>query len=266
MKNIKDRENFIIREDSFDIAFANYFYGHSKRINNILNEKNHRLDSSDVSYRVITHWEKMGLLTSDRPEGTSWRKYSILDIVWVQIISELRKFGFSIDKILIVKENITSKYDSISPFPELEFFVAFAFNKVPSFLVVFNNGEAIACTLSDIQLAKRLGTIGNCIILSINDILEKLYPEKDLKPDFNSNFNLSKDEVELLAVIRLNDWIEIKIKGKNGKIEMIERTENNTEENRIIEIIKSEDYQDIQLKTAKGKILYVKRTIKQKIK
>lgn len=265
MKPIEERKNINIRGDSFDLAYAEYFYG-DRAASRFLNERKHRFHSKAVSYRILNHWEQKGLLSTKRPEGKGWRKYSILDIVWVHIVSRLREFGFALEKIHLVKEHLSHDDESLSAFPELEFYVARALAKVPSYIAIFPHGEALLCTLSEFQVSRSYGFIrDDSILICLNDILQRIYGDKDLKPDYSTNYDLTKEEVQLLIAIRLDLWSEIKIRGKDGKITMIERTENIENETKVIEILRSHNYQNIELKQVDGKVVSFKRTVKKKI-
>ena len=63
-----------------------------------VNEPIHRINTNDVSFRTLNHWEQKGLIEIERGEdGGGWRKYSLLDNIWLYIITELRKFNYSIE-------------------------------------------------------------------------------------------------------------------------------------------------------------------------
>lgn len=266
MGQIDKIENYIIRGQSFDLAFANYDSDENSYISDSLNEKKHRLESGNVSYRILNHWEQKGLLSSNRPEGKGWRKYSVIDVIWVHIITRLREFGYPLEKIYLVKEFLSISPNPNKPFPLLEFYIASAYAKVPSFLAVFANGEAHPCKLSEFENSRSFGFVkGDALLISINEILQKLNPGKDMRPDYSRNYELSSEEVSLIVAIRLNNWSEIRIRGKQGKINMIERTEDVDPDTRIIEILRSGDYQTIDVKQEDGKVVSVKRTIKKKM-
>lgn len=69
-----------------------------------------RWSVSDVGipYRWINYWDRERLLMDIEREGTSWRKFSFIDYVWVRIVCELRAFGLSFDGIRRVKEALAA--------------------------------------------------------------------------------------------------------------------------------------------------------------
>jgi DNA-binding transcriptional MerR regulator len=191
-----------------------------------------------------------------------------MDIVWLNIITELRRFGYPLDKIKDVKESL--KYNSDSDkkreYPALEVCIAAAMNlNIPCFLLVFENGEALAVKYEEYKRSISFETIGNHIQINLNNILKKLYPNKKISPDFGISVRLSSEEADLLLMIRKGDFIEIKVKKRNGKIERLEATEMVKTDKRITEILKEGDYQNIEIKQQDGKISCIKRTIKKKL-
>lgn len=87
-------------------------------------EKRFTIKDTDLTYRTLNHWVSEGLIDDERNnEGQGWRKFSIYDRLWVQIILELRKYGISFEKIKSVKECLFFKNDigDNRPFTWFEF-------------------------------------------------------------------------------------------------------------------------------------------------
>ena len=255
--------------EEFYLAWICYINSESgKLFSKQINEKKERLSGlSELTYRVINHWENKGLLTFSRSTEKGWRKYSIVDIIWIQIISELRNFGFPLEKILKVKQNLEMlELKNISnQFPFLEFLIALAIvRKTPAFLLVFSNGEVEPVTYGEYKGLIDLFGIDNHIIISINDILRNLYPEEDMTPKFEKSLELSEEEFDLLFTIRMENYEYIKIKLADNKIVTLEATENIDTEKRIGEILKENKFQDITIKKKNGKIVNINRTVKKR--
>lgn len=66
-------------------------------------------DLAIKSSRVLNHWDKQGLLLTTRDSHEEWRKFSFIDVVWINIITELREFGYPIPKIKKIKAKLLSK-------------------------------------------------------------------------------------------------------------------------------------------------------------
>src|SRR5690606_34162801 len=113
----------IYKKEAFDIGFNEYFKNSKKnRISEILNSTDQKIKFESVTYRQINSWGDQELLTVQR-EGKEWRRFSVMDALWVKIIQELREFGLSLDKIKIAKESLSFMSDKCGvAMPLLEFY------------------------------------------------------------------------------------------------------------------------------------------------
>ncbi|MBU0472084.1 MAG: MerR family transcriptional regulator, partial [Nanoarchaeota archaeon] len=91
-----------------------------------------------VSYRQINHWTEQGLIDDTRTKDSKWRKFSLIDLVWIHIIRELKEFGFPNNKIKIVKETILDKKE-----PVLKFYIYLVYRRKEKRvdLFVLNTGK-----------------------------------------------------------------------------------------------------------------------------
>ncbi len=261
-------DNFsILRNADFWLAYADHFTSDiGKRFSQMLNEKDKRLDIDDVTSRILNNWEKNGLLDAERPEGKGWRKFSIMDLIWLRLVVELRKFGLPLEKTRLARKKLTGGegFDG-SEYPLLEFYVAKAFSsRIPCFILIFEDGRAEPVSQAQFNLGIELLLFGNCIIISLNEIIQNIYPKLDLKPQFEYTLNLNPSEFELLTTIRMQDFQSIKVKLNNGKIEMFEASKPEKVEKRIVDILKADLYQNIEIKQVNGNIVYINRTVKKK--
>ena len=269
-ENFTLRRNFILGSGAVDLFMANYLVGDQlEEIRGGIRAKSKTLESETISYRIINHWEKEGLVSNMRPSGKGWRKYSLIDRVWVQIIMELRKFGFPLEQIKKVKqgfeyENETEHSASLMPYLEAYIVLAFFF-KEPCFLLIFSDGEALLTTKSEYAFSVDLGSVGNHIKIDVNQMLQEILPEKNLAPVHKNILELTSEEMQVMLFIRTGNFETITVKRKNGKIDLIETSENINAEAMFIEIMKEHDYQNIEVKTASGKTICIKRPAKQKI-
>jgi DNA-binding transcriptional MerR regulator len=166
MKTKKETE-FQQYRDFIDSIDANW-----KGLNKILNDRSVDI-KVDLSYRVKSSWDKYGLIDSDR-ENLEWRRFSLLDAVWIEIIKRLRDFGFPLDSIKKLKHNLDSKKGFRElRIPVLAFAIAYAYKEKNTMLLqVFPNSDYGILTQ---DLTKSIDK--DCIIININTILESLLPE-----------------------------------------------------------------------------------------
>src|SRR5258705_3976650 len=173
MSNLKKVENKIaalegFRNEAFDIGFYKYFKElKDNKISQVLNSRERKINLETITYRQLNSWDSEGLLTIPR-ENREWRRFSIMDAIWVKIIHELREFGFPIEKIKKVKESLSVLSAKCKvPMPFLEFYSAFAIgNKMPVMLLVFRDGIAIPVIHLIYQIPTKLKLFPNHIHFS----------------------------------------------------------------------------------------------------
>jgi len=265
--NFKPTENPVHRGgDSFALAWAYYWHSDKEEIDcsKAINEKKNRLETKEVSYRIINHWEDQGLITCDRPSNKSWRQYSFMDLVWFQIIVELRNFGLPLDGIRKAKKSLEwlKEKFSYSEFPLLEFHTVHALlNRLPAYLLVFSNGDSEPLSANSYIASTKLYNLNSHIRINLNSILQRLLPDKDLSPQFEKTIEVSSEEFDLLFMIRMQNYESITIKTNSGTIERLEASKSEKQDSRIIDLINSGDYQNIEIIQRDKKIVHIKKTI-----
>lgn len=214
-----DQNNVFPASDWFDINFFGSFTGSSSKIKEQLNEQNHKIDDERLSSRLLNHWYKTGIIDDDRPNGKGWKKFSISELVWVQIIFKLRKFGLDLNRIKLVKNHIDvyNKLDESSNCLLLDFYVVVAIHSsIPIKLIVFESGQAEIVRQVDIDMANQLEMIHeDFIMIDLNNMLNNLFTKKNVKADYfhvdtksplinQIESSITKDNVQSVT-IRVND-------------------------------------------------------------
>lgn len=254
------------RKEAFDIGYKQYFKDiANNRISQILNSKERNVKFENITYRQLNSWEKEGLLTNEREER-SWRRFSIMDALWVKVIFELREFGMGWEQIKNTKYSL--EYDSKEfgvQMPILEFYTAFAIgNKMPVLLLVFKDGVCVPANLTQYKVAREFSEVENHLLIDLNAILQEFFPNVDLKPKHKHEIPVSVNEMELLAYLRIGDFEKITVKFNGGEMEKFEGVQRLKAKQRIEEIIREHKYQDIQLKVEDGGVTAIFKTIKKK--
>jgi hypothetical protein len=49
--------------------------------------------------RIIKHWEKMGVIHNKDTIENKWTKYTIYELLWINLVSEMRDFGLQLPRI-----------------------------------------------------------------------------------------------------------------------------------------------------------------------
>lgn len=258
------RKNFIPANDNIDLLWADYYSEDFLPIRSKFNQRDKKINVEELSYRILNHWEKNDLILSDRgDDGTGWRKYSKIDLIWIQLIVELRKFGVSIENIRTVKEQLTQNDTKPSIYPMLEFYTAFVLSfRRPVYIMIFDNFEVLIASQKEIEQALIVGSIGNHIRISLHDIV-KIVSKKGTKSLVNDfSLELSAEEMRLILELRTGAYKKLTIKLQNGKLRSMEKTVDVEKE--LYQMMKEKNYDTITIERENGKTLNITQIIKEK--
>jgi len=113
-----------------------------------LQQRQFTIKSSELSYRTLGHYYKTGILEDIRNSKQKWRKFNYIEIIWIRIIKDLRKFGISLDFIRALRFRIfieesggfLDRAEIINKPFELEIALALL-GKYELFLIIFSDGS-----------------------------------------------------------------------------------------------------------------------------
>lgn len=248
--------NRIIVDDSFLIALGKYSQEKKRGAwhINFLTEKKFTIKDTDSTYRVINHWSKLGLFEDAREEeNKGWRKFSLVDMVWLKVLMELRKFGFPLEKIKIGYQIIKEKAGIF------ECGVALCMMQKGINLIVFSDGHIEIIPRQALTISESINYFkeSSYLVISLNRCLEHILPNRSYSPSLDT-FTLSEKEISILALIRSGDCDEITIQMKNGDLERVNtKTKHTGEIGKLADILNKVSNGDFTIKKQAGKIVFV---------
>jgi DNA-binding transcriptional MerR regulator len=220
MKEIEELN--IYRGSKFDDCFSEYISEEKfKPFWEAMRVRKYTVGDTNVSYRLINHWQSIGIL----PEGVigddGWRKFTYIENVWLQIANRLRKFGIGLDKIALVKKGIMDWNKKEECYPIFEYYVFRAWATSDDlYVVVSSSGQAVIADTQQIEMSKIGEMSKDMLLISIKSILIEM-GRKVVKP--RTLFALSEEQMELLHQMQFEEGTEFKIKvDENGDIREIE--------------------------------------------
>ncbi len=212
----------ILTGNTFALSFSQYCdiredARFKEKLDSLIYKKECWIPETENTYRTINHWMSLGLIDDTREDSSKWRKFNLMELVWIMIITKLREFGFSNEKILETKKalfwiNWESKI-------MIEYYIAevmFKNNEVSC--VVFNNGYSALLDQSDLNLAKVQIDWYDYIIISVTSIIESI-TKKKIERKWPSIIPITDKEHQLYIKLVEEDWGEVKAKIKNGRID-----------------------------------------------
>ncbi|WP_282015932.1 MerR family transcriptional regulator [Marinifilum flexuosum] len=251
------------------IDLHDYYNNIGNDTSEFLNLKDEYLESRKFTYRVLNSWDKNELLECKREENTGWRKFSLIDKTWLYLIQELRKFNFSIKQIKRVKDNLGFGSDKFqSTFPMLELHTISCLLNTPTYILIFHDGQVEFESCNSEKDLIKVAKHDNALKINMNNIVQKALPNQDLTPKFRDTMQITETEKKLITLLRTEQWEEVKIKGKEGNIELVEFSRNEPVTDAVLEKVKKlqsgSDFQEISIKMQNGKTVNLNQ--KKKIK
>jgi len=236
----------------------------------------------DLTYRKINDWDSKGLISCSRDnEEAGWRRFSIIDILKLSIISHLRKFGVTTEKIKIILDRLSSGFkvpassnsDKIvgttTPLIESNIISCFGYEKV--FLLIGENANASFLTEKELSIQNSLdGAPSSLLVLPfssyVQNIIMSLHKHAKTSEDpfiiGMINHWLSDREQKILDVIRDKAYEEITIVKGNGSemtLRAKSRQRGSFSDKDAISIINNKDYQSVTVAVVGGKKLSITR-------
>lgn len=266
----------IIYSDWYDVAFATFTDDDKEKYDELytlLSLPRFRVSDTDEKYRTINYWDEQGLLLSKRKSTDTWRQFSILDVVWIRILQNLKKYGMEGDEILRLKSSLFSVQDKENRYSQFAFWIYTALHKKDVFLVVLPDGRGSIATTEDIELQQALGALGQAYIaLDFRYIVLSVIRSGPLKKGGKKvelNRKLDEKEIELLNALATEDVETVTAHLKKGKIDRIEWKTVEQNPDRLFEILRKKidesPNQTITLKRQDGKVLFIEQKKSQKL-
>lgn len=265
---MQNENDILIYQSPQTWNFICQYFAQTHSLTKWLNERKHRLITNGASYQLIDYWEKEGLFTAERSADRGWRKYSLIDLTWLMLLSKLRKFGYPIEGLKKLKGNLTENHPihNTESFVDFEAYLAMAILlKVPTYINVLPDGIALLTTYEEKRALEqnKIFIVNSSVSISLNHLLSEI-TKKDFYP-VNSDKQLTSEEVELLTHIRTGDYISINVRLKNGKIDIFDLVDEIDFDPHLMKLLKRNKYLELRLVQRNGEVVKFERTVQKKV-
>ncbi len=258
----------VYRGDTYSIRYGTLL--ESPEIATILanlREKRFKIGRSEVSSRVVNHWEAEGIVEDPRESGQGWRRYSLMDLVWLGSILELRGFGVPTATLGKAKSNLRQmddgRLDPDAPYT-FEFYVLLALQQVPVFLLVFASGEVELATEREYATAGHLWPLADHVRINLNAVVQKALPKLDTRPDYRPGIDVTDAEIKVILAIRRGDNRRVTVRLKEGEPMMLE-SERSADGKTIQEMLDQAPHLDMTVKKQNGKTVDLSVVLREKL-
>ena len=109
-----------VLKDVFDFLIKLRGDGKTKRISDEISKPQFTVSDVSISSRILNHWDNYGLLMESYQER-SWRKFNLIEYVWLMVIVELRQYDIPLKIIKEVKNSLCFEF-GINDLPNKEEF------------------------------------------------------------------------------------------------------------------------------------------------
>lgn len=236
----------------------------------LLNDRIYTISYTNQTYRIINHWESKGLIPKVRRNKKGWRKFSLIDLVWLGTIRALRQCGYPLKKIKYGYDQMNEWHLDLSDssdMPIIEHYImGFIGYGLGFYCIAFKDGDIDFVDEDEYFVNEWIASKVDHIKISGVPIFNEYFPGDAIKVRSSRWVNLTDEEYKVVGAIRNPDIEEIIIKGKGGKIELLDRIQNMDPRSNIGDILREDDFQDIIIKRTNSKTVTIKRTFKEKFK
>ncbi len=169
-------------------------------------------------YRVLSHWDSKGLIECERESMDGWRKFNLIEALWVSVIQKLRHLHTSLEDIGRLKPKFFEMIDWECPIFLAEYYALCAiFLEKPAFLVIAPL-QSDFFFYQELQAALATARFESCIIVHLNPILNKLLPKEGVKSKFPFAGGITCEQQEILEILANEDFDRITFRKEKGKL------------------------------------------------
>lgn len=242
-----------------------------KQVREVVNEKKFTVKDSGATHRLINHWTDVGLIEdTGRQSAEGWRRLSLLDLVWIQVLFELRKYGVPLKELEVARSAIFDVPDRPGVvLPEFGFAVASCLKAKPRrFLVVyFPDGWAEVTDEETFQLAHdaNLFATRSYLVVDLNICCKSVLKNAPV-PGFRVRPVLSDEEQAVIESVRSGKYDVVEVHRIDGKIDRIKcRKTTNKLPDQLEKLAKRIGFGDLTVKVQDGVVVLTEVSESKKV-
>ena len=262
--------------DSTEIGLVSVDEETRKNVGRVWSNPTARMSDNSATYRFVNYLESIGLLPDHRAEGErGWRKFSYVDIIYLELVIALRKIGVKSDTIKLLYHIFSVPYSDKKALylgiDWLDLLLAVHCGTEMELLITPENGGVVFCD-PPMMILFGTGATNGQIRISLSKIVNSVREKYNLEPvEVKRHFgqsNLSDGEFETVFAIRNleNEEEEVRVhKTKNDRV-LVDTKKINKDKafKKDIETVMKKygitDFTDLSLAVRQGGVAYVKKT------
>lgn len=252
MGKLKDSET-VLAFDDFHLEVKTALQRDDERVS-WLTSRIYTRRHTGISYRVLNHWAYSGIIpdvrtaTAREHGAAEWRRFTIVEAIWINIVRKLREFGLSMPLLKTASDQIWESKGS-----KLAAAIIACGKRVVVFLLIDSEGNILITDQEGLVAADVETGFGTLLRININDVLcDALDARENYDPKFRMTDVLSPREYEILHMLRKSTTQRITIEKRSGKAKSYVIESDSEFDN--IDSVLSPEYGEISLKIHDGRI------------
>ncbi len=228
-----------------------------------------------VNYRWLDHWYSKGLLLSSY-EKHKWKKFNLIEYVWIKIILKIREFNMGLKTVAAVKELLDFDFKGDILFKNHEI----NFNEIVPHFAPSEKSQPVKMLLNDPEILKKIREarfnllemyimeillLGNCYSILINSdgtIIPLKHTYLELFSDIEEFQNLIYGSYVSISITEiLRDYIlekDVVIKNKKRLALLTD------EETIVLNTIRQDDLKSVLIKFDNNKKMSLLEEVREK--
>lgn len=226
-----------------------------KKVSAFMNRPIFTAGQMPVSYRVLNHWDKAGILPEGIVSEGSWRKLTFVERVWVGIVAHLREFGVPLETIAKAKKDILKFDKKCKGYVMLEYYISRAVASTDDpYFVMLSDGTADVGNIDEIELNKTGIEPTSVLLISLKAVLISL-GERAYASD-KPLLSLTDEEADILEALRMGGDDELLVKMRDGNIVETQTSKTKHGKQKLSDVMselkKGKAYADVTIKLQDG--------------
>ena len=223
------------------------------------------IEKSDVSYRVLTHWDSLDLIECERDSSQGWRRFNLIETLWLSVIKKSRELGVSLEQMAKVKSSFFQKISSDSSIDFADYYLIGAiFMKFPAFFIIFPEGHGEFLFYEEVDLNLSMGTVESHTSIFLSPLLNQILRKK-IEWSFPLQQTVSPKQAQVIDLMNIEDFDYLHILKKKNELTDVKIIKNFSGATKEQELQEAYENVSIENHYENGGVKTRKRTIHKKL-
>lgn len=188
----------------------------------LLSRRTCEIKIENLSYRTLHHWDSIGLIECERESESGWRRFNIIETVWVYVIAKFRSMGVALDAISKAKLTFFEKIPGL----ELRYFdyylIGALYFSTPIFFVTPSNAYSEFLSYDEVANAMEAHLLSDCLLIHLNPLLNQVFKNIEIESKFSIRRPVTLEQSKICDLMNQEDFDSFKITKASGKISQVE--------------------------------------------